>query len=213
VRAAAQLPDSTLRSIVLKGMILAAVFLAALYFVFTGVANAASRVLDMVGLHWSSTDVVMVLAAAFVPMATITVGFFVDPVAEAVERAHYPELSPVPPRPLLLDLGIALRYLFLTAAINLPMEPLYWIAPPIPALVNGYLMGREFFELAARRRYSALQTIRLRWRAMGVVWGAGALLAVLAIVPGVNLIVPVFGMALMTHVLHRTSGASGREGA
>jgi uncharacterized protein involved in cysteine biosynthesis len=35
------------------------------------------------------------------------------------------------------------------------------------------------------------------------VLGAGAVLAAIALIPGVNLLVPVIGTAAMTHLLHR----------
>ena len=43
----------------------------------------------------------------------------------------------------------------------------------------------------------------LRWQREFPVLGIGALLSAMALVPGLNLLVPVLGTAAMTHLLHR----------
>jgi len=79
------------------------------------------------------------------------------------------------------------------------------IVPPFSVFafysVNGYLLGREYFELVAQRRMEpAAATIlrrRYRWRVLA----AGVLIAILVSVPIVNLLVPVLGTAFMVHVV------------
>jgi len=75
--------------------------------------------------------------------------------------------------------------------------------PPLPALVNGYLLGREYFSMAALRQMPAVEVKKLRRRATLSIWTAGALLAFMVTIPVLNLLAPVFGAGLMTHVFNR----------
>ncbi len=59
-------------------------------------------------------------------------------------------------------------------------------------LVNGYLLGREFFEFAAMRFRSAEEAKLLRSRHSGTVFAAGLVIALFLAVPIVNLLTPLF---------------------
>jgi CysZ protein len=70
-------------------------------------------------------------------------------------------------------------------------------------LVNAYLLGRGYFELAALR-YRALEDVgRLRRAHQLEIFLAGLLIALLAAVPIANLLTPLFGPALMVRVHDR----------
>ncbi len=152
---------------------------------------------------------VIFLASGFLmfPVAALLMGLFLDEISNAVEARHYPHLVPIEPMPLQQALTDALRFalLFLVAngfalVIYLLIAPL---APFIFWIVNGYLIGREYFNQVARRRLepSAATDLRrhFRWR----VWGAGILMAVPLSIPIVNLIVPILGIATFTHQVER----------
>lgn len=140
---------------------------------------------------------------AFVPAAALAVGFFIDPVADAVEAKHYPDAPPQKPRPLSADLLIAAKTAGLALLLNIPLIPFYFLFPPLPAVVNGYLLGREYFTMAALRAMSPAEARSLRRRAALTIWIAGALLAFIVTIPLLNLLAPVFGAGLMTHVYNR----------
>ena len=80
------------------------------------------------------------------------------------------------------------------------------LAPILFWLVNGYLLGREFFQLAAIRREGLAGANALRARHGGKVWLAGTLVAIPLTIPLVNLIIPLLGAATFTHMYHRVSG-------
>ena len=70
----------------------------------------------------------------------------------------------------------------------------------LATLINGYLLGREYFEMAALRRMDPAAA-RLLFRAqLGRVWLAGAIISVLFSIPLLNLAAPVIACAFMTHV-------------
>jgi len=94
----------------------------------------------------------------------------------------------------------------LALLLNLLALPLYLLpGPNLPVylLLNGYLLGREYFEVVALRRLDAAATdrVRRRWRLR--LWAIGAVIAPLLLIPLVNLVAPVIGVALMTLRFHR----------
>ncbi len=160
---------------------------------------------------------VLVIAMVLFPGAVIVVvGLFADEVADACEARHYPHLPPRRRR----GIGeVALGPILFAAgaiALNLVCVPLYILLLPVPPLgivlfygVNGYLLGREYFELVASRRLTPSQATALR-RAHAVrlyLYGAG--IAFLLTVPVVNLVVPVLATAFMVHVVEAGRRKSG----
>lgn len=69
--------------------------------------------------------------------------------------------------------------------------------------MNGFLLGREYYTLAAIRRVGRAEAKRLRSRNMGTIWLAGILMAMPLSVPLVNLVIPILGAATFTHLFHR----------
>jgi len=153
---------------------------------------------------------VVAMAFAFTPAAALAIGFFVDPVADAVEARHYPELGPARGRSLGTEVAMGLRYAGLAVALNIPLLPFYFIFPPLPAVVNGWLLGRAFFDMAALRRETPESTRALRRSVRFQMVAGGILFAILNFVPLLNLVVPVFGLAVMTHLYNgaRRRGAA-----
>jgi CysZ protein len=66
--------------------------------------------------------------------------------------------------------------------------------------MNGYLLGREYFELVALRHHASAQVKRERRANRYTVWGAGLIVALFAMIPVLNLLAPLFGTAFMVHV-------------
>ncbi|MCB1374114.1 MAG: EI24 domain-containing protein, partial [Rhodobacteraceae bacterium] len=88
----------------------------------------------------------------------------------------------------------------------------YLLLPPLAPfvfwLVNGFLLGREYFQLVAMRRLGPEGAARLRRANAGRIWLAGTAMAVPLSVPVLNLLVPILGVAVFTHQLHRMAPAS-----
>lgn len=156
---------------------------------------------------------VMLLASVFlmVPVASTFCGLFLDTVAEAVERRHYPDLPPAQPVPLGVQLIDSMSFLGVLVAANAVALIVYVFAAPVAPLVfwavNGYLLGREYFTIAAIRHLGRPGARALRRRHSGTIWLAGALMAAPLSVPVANLLVPVLGAATFTHLFHRLRAA------
>lgn len=145
----------------------------------------------------------------FVPVMLGLSGLFLDPVAAAVERRFYPALPPPQGASLLAQARFNLGFAAKTGAVALLALPLLFFAPPVGAvvlwLISTIALGHGLFEGVAQRRMPVAAARVLRWQREFSVLGIGALLAAMALVPGLNLLVPVLGTAAMTHLLHRAT--------
>jgi len=141
-----------------------------------------------------------------VPTAAVVLGIFLEEIADKVERRFYKDVS-ARDVPFLEGLGVGLRLLATMIVLNILFLPIYLLlapfAPLIFLLLNGYLTGREFFEMVAMRHMSSQETKQLRRRNAISVLFAGIVITLLLMIPIANFVVPVFGAAFMTHVFHR----------
>jgi len=120
------------------------------------------------------------------PAVTALVGtFFVDDIALEVERTSYPADPVGSPPPTLRAVLEGAR----TALLSI--------------LVTAYLLGREYFELAAMRHQPVAEAKRLRKMRSGTVFVAGMFIAAFVSIPIVNLATPLFAMAFMVHMYKR----------
>ncbi len=209
-----QLSDPAFLAPLLKAGLLAAL-------AFGGAAWGAGWAVE----HWLPVDGwlgalvaalagLLVLALAFwlfLPVLAGLTGLFLDPVAAAVERRYYPGLAPAAGASLLAQVGFGLGLGLKLLGLNLLALPLLLLLPPLGALAFFVLamlaLGRGTFEGVAQRRMSVAEAQALRRQHGGKVLLLGAALAALAMVPVLNLAVPVLATAAMTHLLHRLAKA------
>lgn len=209
----------------MRGALLRA--LAASLLLFAGLLGGLGWVLAhlaLSGIGWLDSVIDLLGGAAalvaalflFGPATLAILPLFLDAAAAAVEQRHYPHLPPARPAPLGQQLWAGLRLGALAAALNLAALPLVLfvpvIGPVIWVLVNGRLLGREYFELVALRRLDLAGARAARGRAGWVPWASGCLLAALALVPLGNVLAPLLGVAAFVHVFHRTPGLAARGG-
>ncbi|WP_299965148.1 EI24 domain-containing protein [uncultured Roseobacter sp.] len=158
-------------------------------------------------LGWGSVLVVAVLSIfLMIPVASAITSLFLETVAQAVEDEHYPHLPAATPVPFADALRDTVSFLGVLIAANIAALILYLIfAPAAPFIfwgLNGFLLGREYFTLAAMRRVGRREAKVLRRRHLTTIWMAGVLMAVPLTVPLLNLIVPILGAATFTHLFH-----------
>ncbi|PSJ59154.1 sulfate transporter family protein [Kumtagia ephedrae] len=154
-----------------------------------------------------------VLALLIAPVTAIVAGLFLDDVAELVERSDYPADPPGQALPVLASLMLSLKFFGIVVLGNLLALALL-LVPGVNIgaffVVNGYLIGREFFEFAAMRFRPEAEAKDLRRRNAGTVFLAGLVIAGFMAVPLLNLLSPLFACAMMVH-LHKAVAA--RENA
>jgi hypothetical protein len=164
------------------------------------------RCLDLVRLVGGAASITLawLLFPAFLPLI---MSLFLDSVAAAVERRHYPGLAPARSSGIGETLLTGLRFAAVLIGLNLLALPLYLLLPGANLvlfyLLNGYLLGREYLEQVALRHEIPAHTLRLREMHRGQLLAAGALIAFGASIPLLNLLVPVLATAFMVHVYKR----------
>ncbi|MEP2641322.1 EI24 domain-containing protein [Roseobacter sp.] len=166
---------------------------------------------DAVG--WGAVVLLAVLSTfLMVPVASAITSMFLDTVADAVEDTHYPDLPAATPTPLGEALRDTVSFLGVLIAANALAVVVYLLliltvvfaaaAPFVFWGLNGFLLGREYFTLAATRRVGRAQAKVLRSRHALTIWIAGVLMAIPLTVPLLNLVIPILGAATFTHLFH-----------
>lgn len=206
-RALADLGDRQFRRVLVKALALTLLLVAGLGYGLFTLAGLGLPYLP----HWlrGPAEVVAGLSALvlglflFMPVAALFAGLFLDDIVDAVLARDYP--ADPAPRAVSLFTALASGLFFMLAVIgvNLLALPLY-LVPGANVLaflaVNGYLLGREYFELVALRHMGARAARALRRRHRLRVLAAGTVIALALSVPIVNLFAPLFGAAFMTHL-------------
>jgi CysZ protein len=150
---------------------------------------------------------IVVGSVFLMPAATALVGsFFVDEIALEVERTYYPGEpagTPLPPMRALVEGTKTAFVAILVYLIAVPFLLFAGVGAIIFFVATAYLLGREYFELAAMRHHSLAEAKQLRKAHQRTVVLAGAFIAAFVSIPIVNLATPLFAMALMVHVHKR----------
>jgi CysZ protein len=142
-------------------------------------------------------------------VTSLVASVFVDDVADHVERKDYPAELPGQPLPIVRALFEGLKTSSLTILVYLVALPFLFFAGlglVVFFLATAWLLGREYFELAAMRFRSPAEAKALRKHHATQVFIAGLFIAAFVSIPIVNLATPLFGMAFMVHIHKRLSG-------
>jgi CysZ protein len=198
------------------GMVLWSLVLTAVLFVllFVGIEYWLAH-MPALGAPWVNrflelaTPILLVLAVFFLgtPVAAIFATIFLDRIAAKVDAHFYPNDPKAPGTPLVSGAAEAFRLIGLALLINVALLPVDVGVPGLAEIAtiiaNGWLLGREFFELASLRHLSRRQSDALRRRHSGKIFAGGLLISVLTVIPVLDLIAPFFGSALMAHLFKR----------
>ena len=226
-KAFGQLSDPAFRRVLVRSVLAAlVVFIAVWVVAWFGLSWAGEALsgwvaaqepggfwVEVVEWLFGAASVVGVLVASFFlfpGVMLVALSLMLDDIAQAVERRHYPELPPARAQPVGEAVMAALTFAAVMLLLNLLALPFYLLllfAPPLNLfvfyLLNGYLLGREYFELVAARRFDAAGVRRLRRKYKGRVMLAGVVIAFLLTVPIVNLVTPIVATGFMLHVFER----------
>ena len=214
-----QLGDPRFRKVLFLGIALGFALLVVFFAGLMWLLNAAlgpEATLPFIGevtwlndlISWTALFSMIVLSVfLMIPVASAITSLFLDDVADAVEDRHYsnlPRADRVPWGDALID---TLSFLGVLIVANLFALILYVMFPPFALFIfwglNGFLLGREYFTLAAMRREGRAGAKLLRKRHAGKIWFAGTLMAMPLSLPLVNLVIPILGAATFTHLYHQ----------
>jgi len=225
IKALAQMFSPPFRRVLLKsiglGLVLIVLIGIGLNRVFSWMATSGAAWAEATaGAHtaWQILAWVLSIAATFgiitgalflMPAVSAFVGsFFVDEIADEVERTHYPMEPPGSALPLWRALIEGIKTALLAVLIYLVALPLLFVAGlglVIMFLANAYLLSREYFLLAAMRFRPPEEAKAMRRAHRGQIFLAGLMIAMFVSIPIVNLATPLFAMAMMVHLHKRLS--------
>jgi CysZ protein len=161
--------------------------------------------LSFVFLILAGIGLALGLALLLSPVTALIAGLFLDDVAEVVEKRHYPGDTPGTPMPFGPAMLSSVKFLGVVILGNLLALSLLFI-PGVNLmaffLVNGYLLGREFFEFAAMRFRTPQDARLFRAKHASTVFLGGLVIAAFLAVPFLNLLTPLFAAGMMVH-LHK----------
>lgn len=143
------------------------------------------------------------LAPLLFPLVSI---LFLDGIVTHIEQRYY-NIHHSRSAPLSSTLPATLFFIGKAVLINLLALPFYWI-PGMYYLVNGYLYGREYFELVALRHHTMKDTSSIRKHHSGTVMMGGVLIIIMFTIPFLNLIAPILATVYMVHIYHRLNPAT-----
>ncbi len=220
VRGIADLRDARIRAVLMAIVLWTmALFAAVLALLFVGVDSLdpgawAAGLLP----GWLASVIAGLLAVAgfamllwfcFVVVAQNVAAFFLDRVVARVEEINYPELPPVPGLGLTDSVAASIRFTALLVAVNLFAAPVYLVGLLVPVvsltlfyLLNGWLVGREYADIVILRRLPPAQAADWRKSHRRPLFVAGVAITFMMMIPVINLLAPVFGAALVTHLFH-----------
>jgi CysZ protein len=142
-------------------------------------------------------------------ITSLVASVFVDEVADHVEREHYPAERPGIALPFGLAATEGIKTALMTILVYLIALPFVFLAGAgflVFFIATAWLLGREYFELAAMRFRPPEEAKAMRKANAATVFTAGLIIAAFVSIPIVNLATPLFGMAFMVHMHKRLSG-------
>jgi CysZ protein len=205
-KAFAQLGDPRIQRLIGLSILLTLV-------VFAALAGLAWWLIGWLsGLHgwwadiaqFSGVLVTLILAWFTFPALTAAISaVFSDKVISAVEARYYPGRLAPKETSIWAAVIDGLKLALISLIVNIITLPLLFI-PPLYVLVswslNGYLLGREYYEMAAFRRLERGPAKQLFAARRSTFTTGGVLIAVLSTIPVVNLIAPIIATAFVVHL-------------
>lgn len=207
-----------------RSVLLKSVGLAVLLLVLFGIGLQAliayfidlqNQSVELIATIIASIGIVVGLVFLVPPVTSLIAGIFLDEIAETVERTYYPQDPPGRAVPLGQSIPASIRFFWVVVLVNLGVLVLL-LVPGVNVVVflvaNGYLLGREYFELAAARFRPIEEAKALRRRNATEVFLGGLLIAGFVAIPVVNLLTPLVATAFMVHLQKRIAGREAARG-
>ncbi len=123
--------------------------------------------------HWIETatewlgGLALVAGSIFLipPVTSLMAGLYLDDIASEVERVYYPSDPPGHELPTLAAIGVGVKFFLVVLVVNL-FALFLLLVPGINLIAfyagNGYLLGREYFEMVATRHLPPEEAKQLR---------------------------------------------------
>lgn len=197
------------RRVLIRSVLLAIVLLIGLgigaYYALTyfvaldhGWAQLALEILAVLGILAGAIFLVP-------PVTSLVAGLFLDDVAAQVEANEFADPTVGTALPVGRSLVLSIKFFGVMLLVNL-IALILLLVPGVNLVVfyvaNGYLLGREYFQLAAMRYRSEEEVALVRRHHAVAIFLGGLIIALVVSIPILNLITPVFATIFMVH-LHK----------
>ena len=215
-----QLRNNTLRRCVWLGlagsaatlsiliMIISILLLGTDLTVFGGLLSFLNPIIDFLMDMMGLMAVLIVSWFLFPSIACLVVGFYLEDIAQAVETEINSELPQPRVQRKTEIVAVTCKFAAISLLLNILVFPVYVILlffGPLNLLIyytlNGYLIGREFFELVAHRRLLPAEAVKLRQKVKFQLFLSGVMITFMMTLPIVNLIAPVIAVSVMVYLV------------
>jgi CysZ protein len=214
-RSIGQLDDPAFRDVLLRSIVWSIACFAGLHVAAIWVVH---RMLELHGLLAWGADLLGSIGASllafwlFLPVAAAIGMMYLDRIARSVEIRFYPWLPPPSGASLLEQAWDGIAVALKVLALNVVALFLAFILPGVGLILGwmiaSYAIGRGLFVAVAMRRMPRPVAESLYRASRTVILGQGAILALVAYVPVINLLIPIVGTAAMVHVLDMALSAA-----
>ncbi len=156
-------------------------------------------------VNWAAGILTGVGGWFMLPVLTVLIaGLFQENVIRRVDNLFYPDAAPHANLRFWPELWQDIKFTAWALLLNLFVLPFYFLAVgfPVSVVLNGYLLGREFFEAVAGYHLWKENAKKLGKQYRGSIYAGGLVITLMTLLPLLNLVVPVFAVVWMVHVYH-----------
>jgi CysZ protein len=213
-RALGDLTSPDFRSILFKAVGLAIALFAAIFLVlqalFWSLTFSSTPWLESAAEIGASLGLFVAFFFLMAPVIAMFAGLYLDSVAEKVEAKHYATDPPGRSQPFLRGLVLAIQFGLVVLVVNVLALPLVFtgLGAIVLVVINAYLLSREYFEMAAMRFMTPNEAKQLRKDNAVSIFTAGIIPALVALVPILNLTVPLFATSYFVHLFKQVRRSS-----
>lgn len=156
-------------------------------------------------LNWIVALISGVAGWFVLPALTVLISsLFQESVIQRVERLEYPQSHRNVTFGFWPELWHDIKFTAEAIGWNILVLPCYFLGIGflVSILLNGYLLGREFFESAAGYHLGKTGARILGKHHWKSIYIGGLTITVLSLIPLINLFVPIFAVVWMVHLYH-----------
>ena len=209
-----QLPDPAFRRVIIKAILLSVfvfVFLAIIvWFVLSETNFFTFWLFEAFADIFGGITAIVIAWLLFPTLASFFITLFLEDIVEAVESRHYPGVILEKLNNPSATFIISLRFTAIALLLNILAIPFYFFTiwfPPMGIFVfyclNGYLLGREYFELVALRHIKMEDIPSIRQSNRWQLFLFGSVTTFLFTIPIINFLAPILGVTGMTHFFRK----------
>ena len=215
---ALDLLDPNMRMVFLKTVSISIIVILSVAMIIWGLFNSV-QIFEFNFLNklisWAVGIILFITASAVLgPLMVVLGGIFSEEIAHHVEKKHYPNRVGHRSVGIAESIKTGGHLLLKSLIVNILLIPIYIVGGFFPIIsvliffgVNGYLLGREFFEIVASRHIGRDDRV-LFWKAnRGGSIFIGVFIVCLSTVPLLNLISAMLGMIITTHFFQYRAAA------